>query len=80
MKSKNIFTVILFYSMVAMFMIALHQNMLNGFAASYVFYMLTFMLFLGYAYRKMNEPKDEDENQNTKKSKTQVNLTKKTNN
>jgi len=67
MKSKNTFSVVLFYSMAGMLMIAIHQNMRNGFAASYVFYMFTFMLFLGYTYRRMNEPK-EDESENDAKT------------
>jgi hypothetical protein len=60
MKSKNTFTVILFYVMAGMLMISIHQNMRNGFAASYAFYMLTFMLFLGYTYRRMGESKEEE--------------------
>ena len=35
--------------------------MRNDFAAAYVFYMITLMLFLGYTYRKMNEPKDDND-------------------
>jgi len=61
MKSKSTFTVILFYSMIAMLIISIHQNMRNDFAAAYVFYMITLMLFLGYTYRKMNEPKDDND-------------------
>ncbi|ABG60508.1 hypothetical protein [Cytophaga hutchinsonii] len=60
MKSKSTFTVVLFYSMVGLLMISIHQNMTNGFAASYVFYMLTFMFFLGFTYRKMNESKEDN--------------------
>ena len=67
MKSKSTFTVVLFYSMAGMLMIAIHQNMRNGFAASYMFYMLTFMLFLGFTYRRINESK-EDESENNEKT------------
>ena len=61
MKSKSVFTVVLFYSMVGMLLISIHQNMTNGFAVSYAFYMLTFMLFLGYTYRKINESKEDND-------------------
>ena len=61
MKSKSVFTVVLFYSMVGMLFISIDQNMRHGFAASYAFYMLTFMLFLGYTYRKTNESKEDQE-------------------
>lgn len=61
MKSKSVFTVVLFYSMVGMLFISIDQNMRHGFAASYAFYMLTFMLFLGYTYRKINESKEDQE-------------------
>lgn len=77
MKSKNTFTVILFYSMAYMLMIAIHQHIRNGFAASYMFYMLTFMLFLGYTYRKMNEPNEEDNSENNKKTDSKVKFNKK---
>ncbi|HSY62577.1 MAG TPA: hypothetical protein VK796_11905 [Cytophaga sp.] len=68
MKSKSTFTVVLFYAMAGMLMIAIHQNMRNGFAAAYMFYMLTFMLFLGFTYRRINETKSEDEVENNKKA------------
>jgi Na+/melibiose symporter-like transporter len=68
MKSKSTFTVVLFYAMAGMLMIAIHQNMRNGFAAAYMFYMLTFMLFLGFTYRRINESKDEEGSENNKKS------------
>lgn len=77
MKSKSTLTVVLFYSMAGMLMIAIHQNMRNGFAAAYMFYMLTFMLFLGFTYRKMNESKEEESNQNNKKVKPDVKFNKK---
>jgi hypothetical protein len=77
MKSKSTFTVVLFYAMAGMLMIAIHQNMRNGFAASYMFYMLTFMLFLGYTYRKINESKEDDEDQNSEKAASNVKFNKK---
>ena len=52
-----------------MLMISIHQNMLNGFAASYPFYMLTLMLFLGYIYRRMGETKEPEEGEDSKKDK-----------
>ncbi len=61
MKSKSTFTVILFYTMIGFLMISIHQNIRNGFAASYVFYMFTLMLFLGFTYRKINESKDDND-------------------
>lgn len=61
MKSKSVFTVVLFYSMIGLLMISIHQNMKHGFAASYAFYMLTFMLFLGFTYRKINESKEDND-------------------
>lgn len=63
--------------MAGMLMIAIHQNMRNGFAASYMFYMLTFMLFLGYTYRKMNEPKEDNDHENNKKTSSTVKFNKK---
>lgn len=77
MKSKSTFTVILFYAMAGMLLIAIHQNMTNGFAASYMFYMITFMLFLGYAYRRMSEPKEDIQPENSKKSQTSTKFNKK---
>ncbi|WP_299248507.1 hypothetical protein [uncultured Cytophaga sp.] len=77
MKSKSIFTVVLFYAMAGMLMIAIHQNMTNGFAASYMFYMLTFMLFLGFTYRKMSEPKDNEEDVKSKSLKSPIKFNKK---
>jgi len=77
MKSKSTFTVVLFYSMAGMLMIAIHQNMRNGFAASYMFYMLTFMLFLGFTYRRINESKEEEESQNNQKPDPKVKFKKK---
>jgi len=47
--------------MIGMLGISIHQNMRNGFAAAYAFYMITFILFLGFTYRKMNEPKDDND-------------------
>lgn len=61
MKSKSVFTVVLFYSMIGLLMISIHQNMTYGFPASYAFYMLTLMLFLGYTYRKINESKEDND-------------------
>lgn len=61
MRSKSVFTVILFYLMVGMLIISINYNMRAGFAASYIFYMITLMLFLGYTYRKINEPRDESD-------------------
>lgn len=69
MKSKSVFTVVLFYSMVGMLFISIDQNMRHGFAASYAFYMLTFMLFLGYTYRKTNESKEEKDGDKDLKTK-----------
>ena len=60
-----------------MLMIAIHQNMRNGFAASYMFYMLTFMLFLGFTYRRINESKEEEESQNNQKPDPKVKFKKK---
>jgi Na+/melibiose symporter-like transporter len=77
MKSKSTFTVVLFYSMAGMLMIAIHQNMRNGFAAAYMFYMLTFMLFLGFTYRRINESKEEEESQNNQKPDPKVKFNKK---
>lgn len=68
MKSKSTLTVVLFYAMTGMLMISIHQNIRNGFAAAYMFYMLTFILFLGFVYRKMNEPKEEEGTPNDKKA------------
>ena len=78
MKSKSTFTVILFYAMAGMLMISIHQNMRNGFAASYAFYMFTLMLFLGYTYRRMGETKEPDEDENSKKVKPNVKFNQKT--
>lgn len=77
MKSKSTFTVVLFYSMAGMLMIAIHQNMRNGFAASYMFYMLTFMLFLGFTYRRINESKEDDESKNNQNGNSKVKFNKK---
>ncbi|WP_157446982.1 hypothetical protein [Cytophaga aurantiaca] len=77
MKSKSTLTVVLFYAMAGMLMISIHQNMRNGFAAAYMFYMLTFMLFLGFTYRKMNESKEDEDNQNHKKVQTGTKFNKK---
>ena len=60
MKSKSTLTVVLFYSMLGMLFISIHHNMSHSFASSYIFYMLTFMFFLGYTYRKINEPKEDN--------------------
>jgi amino acid permease len=77
MKSKSIFTVVLFYAMAGMLMIAIHQNIRNGFAASYMFYMITFMLFLGFTYRKMSEPKENETDEKVKSIKPPIKLNKK---
>ena len=77
MKSKSTLTVVLFYSMAGMLMIAIHQNMRNGFAASYMFYMLTFMLFLGFTYRKMNGSNEEEDQKNNTKTSSKVKFNKK---
>jgi hypothetical protein len=61
MKSKSVFTVVLFYLMIAMLMISIHHNMNYGFASSYGFYMITLVAFLGYTYRKINETKEEND-------------------
>lgn len=50
----------LFYCMLGLLMISIHQNIRNGFAASYVFYMVSFMLFLGFTYRRINESKEDN--------------------
>ena len=63
--------------MAGMLMIAIHQNMRNGFAAAYMFYMLTFMLFLGFTYRRINESKEEEESQNNQKPDPKVKFKKK---
>jgi Na+/melibiose symporter-like transporter len=77
MKSKSTLTVVLFYSMAGMLMIAIHQNMRNGFAAAYMFYMLAFILFLGFTYRKMNGSNEEEDPKNNTKTSSKVKFNKK---
>jgi len=60
MKSKSVFTVVLFYLMITMLMISIYHNMNHGFASSYGFYMITLIAFLGYSYRKINETQEEN--------------------
>jgi hypothetical protein len=42
-----------------------------------VFYMITFMLFLGFTYRKMSEPKENETDENVKSIKPPIKFNKK---
>ena len=78
MKSKSTLTVILFYAMAGMLMISIHHNIDYGFAASYPFYMITLVLFLGYTYRRMNEPNEEEAKETSEKGGVKTTFNKKT--